>query len=68
MERYYVNRTAQRNGDHEVHVETCSCIPSLDNKEDLGSFYSCQSAVQEAMRRGYNANGCAICCPDSHTT
>lgn len=68
MERYYVNRNAQSNGDHEVHIETCSFISSMDNKEDLGSFYSCQSAVQEAQRRGYNANGCATCCPKSHTS
>ena len=24
MARYYVNKNAQDNGDHEVHVENCS--------------------------------------------
>jgi len=68
MERYYVNRDEQSNGNHEIHIETCSCIESMDNKEDLGTFYSCQSALQEALRRGYDANGCALCCPDCYTS
>jgi hypothetical protein len=27
MSRYYVNKKAQANGDHEVHVSTCSFLP-----------------------------------------
>lgn len=67
MEEYYINKNAQSNGEHEVHTASCSCLESIENKEDLGAFFSCQSAVQEAERRGYQANGCQTCCPSCHT-
>ncbi|MFA6713943.1 MAG: hypothetical protein WC082_03875 [Victivallales bacterium] len=66
MEEYYVDKNAQ-NGEHVIHTATCSCLDSVDNKENLGAFFSCQSAVQEAERRGYNANACKICCVSCHT-
>lgn len=34
MARYYVNKYAQSNGDHEVHVSGCSWMPDQDNHED----------------------------------
>ncbi len=36
MPKYYVNSNAQSNGDHEVHVETCSHLPSALNRVDQG--------------------------------
>ncbi|MDD5599531.1 MAG: hypothetical protein PHV82_16410 [Victivallaceae bacterium] len=67
MEEYYVDKKAQSNGEHVIHVATCSCIDSVNDKENLGAFFSFQSAVQEAERRGYTANGCKICCLSCHT-
>lgn len=66
--RYYVNKKAQSNGDHEVHAETCSYLPDVTNREYLGEFASCKGAVDEAKRRGYSkADGCFFCSPDCHT-
>ncbi|MCE1159216.1 hypothetical protein SDC9_11671 [bioreactor metagenome] len=69
MARYYVNSNAQSNGDHEVHVETCSWLPDKDHRVYLGDYHSCVLAVAEAKRRGYSrANGCYYCCLSCHTT
>ena len=74
MPSYIVNRNAQfDSGDNEVHIVPRSSCPSPrypepENQEPLGSHPSCQSAVQEAKRRGYrNANGCYYCSLACHT-
>ena len=54
MASYYVNETAQSNGDHEVRVY--GCIPS------------CSSVVTEAGKKHATANGCATCCNACHTS
>ena len=48
MSRYYVNKKAQANGDHEVHVSTCSFLPEAEHRQYLGEFSNCHSAVAEA--------------------
>ncbi len=68
MRRYYVNRNAQYNGDHEVHVLGCVYFPSIGNSEYLGQHVSCHTAVREAKRKGYNANGCYYCSRECHTS
>lgn len=67
MERYYVNNTAQANGDHEVHIEDCYWMQYITDKTDLGNHPNCDSAVKEAKKTHPNANGCATCSPDCHT-
>ena len=66
--RYYVNRNKQANGDNEVHKVGCSWFPSNTNAVYLGDFVSCHKAVLTARMKGYQANGCAHCSPDCHTT
>lgn len=39
---------ANKHGDHEVHKETCSTLPDLDNQVPLGSHDSCHTAVAKA--------------------
>ena len=65
--RYYVNKNAQSNGDHEVHRTGCSWLPSPDNRQYLGLFYGCQAAVQEARRFYTQVNGCYFCSNACHT-
>ena len=65
MKNYYVNRNAQKNGDHEVHVEGCSFMP--DSKKDLGLHSSCRSAVTESKKTYAQSNGCYYCCNECHT-
>lgn len=48
MAKYWVNNNSQANGDHEVHEQGCSYMPS--DKHYLGDFSSCRDAVAEARR------------------
>lgn len=66
--RYYVNKKAQNNGDHEVHNVTCSWLPDADNRLYLGEFSSSAAAVKEAKRYYTQSNGCYYCCRESHTS
>ncbi len=65
MTRYYVNHNAQSNGDHEVHVRTCSFFP--ESVKDLGVHYNCHTAVVEAKKTYRQTNGCFYCCRECHT-
>jgi len=68
MAFYYVNKTAQTNGDHEVHKSGCQWMPNDDNRISLGDHSSCAPAVTAAKRHYSQCNGCATCCPDCHTS
>lgn len=68
MARYYVNDNAQSNGDHEVHVPTCSFFPAAENRTYLGDFDSCWPAVAAARRIYPQSNGCYFCCNPCHTS
>lgn len=67
MNTYYVNRNAQTNGDHEVHVSGCTFMPHELNRVPLGYHASCQSAVREAKNHYRQTNGCYYCCNPCHT-
>jgi len=66
MTKYYVNKNAQPNGDHEVHETGCSWMPDEQNRTYLGDFASCTSAVAEAKKTYPTADGCAHCSPACH--
>ncbi|THF60344.1 hypothetical protein E6O51_14145 [Pseudothauera rhizosphaerae] len=70
MSHYYINKNQQANGDHEVHIDTCSYLPSEPNRIYLGNYYSCAPAVAEAKRRWptNRINGCFYCCRPCHTS
>lgn len=68
MKKYYVNKNAQTNGDHEVHTEDCPYLPNVENRKYLGEFYSCTSAVTEAKKTYHQSNGCKTCSNSCHTT
>lgn len=68
MKKYYVNKKAQTNGDHEVHHEDCIFLPSLENRKYLGLFSSCDDAVKEAKKDYSKANGCIRCSTSCHTS
>jgi len=65
--RYYVNRTRQANGDHEVHAQGCYWLSLVASTSDLGDHLSCVTAVAAAKRLYPTANGCAHCSPLCHT-
>ncbi len=69
MPQYYVNRNAQPDGYHEVHIDDNSCPtpPDTQNRENLGWRTNCSDAVGEAKRRYTHADGCENCVPTCHT-
>lgn len=67
MARYYVNMNAQANGDHEVHVSSCSFLPEEKNRIYLGDFDTCSPAVREAKKHYRQSNGCYYCSNACHT-
>lgn len=68
MDKYYVNNTAQLNGDHEVHKQGCYWLSQANSVKDLGYHASCFSAVRDAKRYYLRANGCATCSNACHTS
>lgn len=66
--KYYVNKNAQDNGDHEVHTENCIYLPSSENRKYLGDFSSCSDAVKEAKKTYPKSNGCKTCSNACHTS
>lgn len=67
MEKYFVNKVAQANGDHEVHKSTCSYLPLENNRLYLGMFSNCHDAVKEAKKHYTKSNGCFYCSLECHT-
>jgi hypothetical protein len=68
MASYCVNRNSQSNGDHEVHVYSCSYLPAAENRLYLGDFATCGPAVTEAKKHYAQSNGCYYCCNPCHTS
>jgi hypothetical protein len=67
MAKYYVNKNAQANGDHEVHKSGCQFMPDPKNRIYLGDFATCGPAVTEAKKRYRQSNGCYYCANACHT-
>ncbi len=67
MNIYYVNRNAQSNGDHEVHVLGCSFFPAWQNAVTLGPCPNCQEAIRKARQHFSQCNGCAYCVSECNT-
>ena len=68
MKKYYVNKNAQSNGDHEVHTKDCHVLPLPQNRIYLGEFPNCQKAVKKAKEYYDDVDGCIHCCKPCHTS
>jgi len=68
MGSYYVNRTPQANGDHEVHELGCPWLALLPSTQYLGEFINCHGAVAEAKKIYRAVNGCKYCAEACHTS
>lgn len=71
MPYFTVNKNAQPStGDHEVHdlASNRGCLPSAENRTDLGEFASCSDAVDAAKSHHPKVNGCYWCAITCHTT
>lgn len=59
---FYINTVT-----HEIHKETCSRRPSIDETY-LGIFAYPSLAITNAKRLGYsNPDVCSYCCPQLHS-
>ena len=65
MTNYYVNKNAQSTGEHEVHKDGCSFMPS--EWIYLGDFSTCKEAIKEARKHYSDVDGCYFCNPECHT-
>lgn len=52
MEKYFVNKRKDDEGDNEVHKDGCYWLTLVVDKDYLGMYYGCSGAVLEANRRG----------------
>lgn len=68
MPHYIVDRNAQPNGEHEVHVRgsVWSCLPAEADQREIGSHDDCEGALRIARLFYGRANGCARCAVSGH--
>lgn len=65
--QYYVNKNAQENGDHEVHIRDCPHFPEEEHVIALGNFWTCRDAVHAASKHFTQVNGCYYCVGECNT-
>lgn len=59
---YWVSKKAQKDGEHEVHVDSCKRKPYLENRHLLGSCVDEYAAMDEAKKIYKKVDGCYYCC------
>lgn len=66
--KYYVNRFANTEGQHEVHTFSCDLLPEPSNRLYLGEFTTCEQSLISARIRiaPRPVNGCKKCIPDCY--
>ena len=71
LSHYYLGLvTDNPNNNYEIHKEDCPKMPSRDNREYLGCFWTSGEALKAAKTKHpawRNIDGCAICCSEIHT-
>ena len=69
MPRFVVNKNAQPTGEHEVHNldNNCQYLPDVKNQIQLGSHFTCKSAVYSARAFFVNVDGCYYCAQECHS-
>lgn len=65
---YYINNNQTRNPGlhHEVHTEEHAKKLGIYSKTYIGYYYTEMDAVAKAKNIYYDADGCAVCCPNAH--
>lgn len=70
MPIYVCNKNADENGRHEVHATTCSYLPQIENRIEIGWKSDCQEAIRQMYEwnpTGFRFDGCFWCCFPCHT-
>jgi len=61
MAEFYVEISAQSNGDHVVHKSNCSLLPAKDAIHYLGAISNAASALKKANQSFKQVCGCSHC-------
>lgn len=61
MEEFFVEKSANENGEHLVHTESCSSIPTRDELRWIGARSTNAAPVKEAGDWFSNAVPCPDC-------
>lgn len=65
--RYTINREKTDGKYNEVHTITCSRLPVVSNRINLGDFNNAIEAVNYAKSIGFHyADGCYYCCREAN--
>lgn len=68
MAEYFIELTAQDNGDNVVHKASCSLLPAKEALHYLGSIGSIESALKKANQTFKQVSGCPHCSTPSQET
>lgn len=67
--RYYFYNYTDDKGKHEVHDDSCSFLPSEENRTYIGQYEDCSKAILMAKLKypGKKFDGCYFCSKSCHT-
>lgn len=67
-EFYYFNENTDKNGNHEVHKESCSYLPDVANRKLIGLADDCKEAIKKAKQEHplKSFDGCYYCSYQCH--
>lgn len=65
--KFFVTKIESDNDTCTIHKSICEYLPSDSNRIELGEFYSCSDALDEAKKNHDRSNGCFHCCLLSHS-
>lgn len=63
--KYYVNKQANAQGQHDLHSEFCGFLPTTAKRIYLGDFSNCSEAESRATKLLGQINKCLHCCGKS---
>ena len=68
IKHYFFNINLDKNGNHEIHTESCKYLEPINNRTYIGYFTNCETAIKEAKIKFAKSNfdGCYWCSRDCH--
>jgi hypothetical protein len=62
LDYYYLDKHPKKNGDIEVHHQSCNHLPNYKNRILIGILNNGIDAVRQAKEQFSTAIGCSFCC------
>ena len=67
MKKYFLNKTAQENGEYELHAANCRALPAEDELLYLGFFRTFSIALAESKKIYADVAEKVVACPNCST-